>query len=176
MSLADQLVWATEEYVEAGIDDMKGDHWDSENDTLHELGRSIIHDTAIFPDATDQTVTITGHANANTWSAWVEIVDAPGAVTFTSKITDDGHITAINVEDTSVSGKIWMLEVAYGAAKTMIARIRFVSASLGNLPAITGSRINSTHIPIGETIYARLMCSAGGEDCMIHIRYHIHAH
>ena len=175
MSLADQLVWAIQEYIEAGIDDMKGVGWDADSDTLHEIGRSITHNTAIFPEATNLTITIAGHANADTWSAWVEIQDS-AATTFTSKIIGEGHITAVNVEDTSISGKVWMLEIAYGVAKINVARIRFISASLGGLPAITGSIIRSDHIPDDETVYARLMCSAGGEDCMIHIRYYLHVH
>jgi len=175
-ALAEALIWGLDTYVKAGIDDMKGTGWDGDRDTLHELGIAILHDTLLYPDSTAQTVTITGHANPDVWSAWVEIIDAPGGTTFTSKVTNEAHITAINVEDTSASGQTWMLEIAYGDAKTAVARIRFVSASIGGLPAITGTRVRSTHIPSDETIYARLMCSGGGEDCMIHIRYHLHSH
>jgi len=174
-ALADQLVWAIEEYVKAGIDDMKGDYWDSDLDSLHEMGKVITHESAIFPDATDLTVTITAHANPDTWSAWAEIQDS-GATTFSSKVTGEGHISAVNIEDTSASGETWMLEIAYGDAKTMIARVRFISASLGGLPAVTGVRVRSIHIPDDETVYARLMCSAGGATCMLHIRFYIHVH
>lgn len=174
MSLADQLVWAIEEYVKAGIDDMKGSGWDADRDTLHELGVASLHDTQIFPSTTDQTVTIASHVNPDTFSDWAEIVDSPGGTTFSSVISDETHLTAINIEDTSASGETWILELAYGDAKMQVAIIRFVSASIGNLPAITGVRIRSTHIPNGETVYARLMCSSGATECLIHIRYYVH--
>ena len=175
MSLADQLVWAVNEYVKAGIDDIKGDDWTEDVDTLEHIGNYVTHETQIFPASTDQTLTVAGNVVANVWSAWVEMVDAPGATTFSSVITATAHLTAVNIEDTSVANEIWMLEIAYGATKVMIARIRFISASLGNLPAITGVRIRSTHMPSDETIYARLMCSAGGEDCKLHLRYYFDA-
>lgn len=175
-SLGEQFIWGLRTYVKAGIDDMKGDGWDADRDTLHEMGLNILHETHVFPESTDQTITIPGHVNPNVYSGWAEIVDAPGGTTFSSVISDESHITAINIEDTSVSGKIWMLEIAYGDAKTRIAIIRFISSSTGNLPAITGVRIRATHIPNGELVYARLMCSSGGEDCMIHIRYYVHVH
>ena len=173
MSLADQLVWAINEYVKAGIDDIKGDGWVEDIDNLEHIGNYITHGTQIFPESTAQTLTVAGNVAANVWSAWVEMVDAPGGTTFTSMITGDAHLTAVNIEDTSVANNIWMLEIAYGAAKTCIARIRFISASLGNLPAVTGVRVRSCHIPTGEVIYARLMCSAGGEDCKLHLRYYL---
>ena len=175
MSLADQLVWAINEYVKAGLDDIKGDGWDEDIDTLEHIGNYITHETQIFPESTAQTLTVAGNVAANVWSAWVEMVDAPGGTTFTSRITGNAHLTAVNIEDTSASGQMWMLEIAYGVAKTMIARIRFISASIGNLPAITGVRIRSAHMPNGEIIYARLMCDSGGEDCKLHLRYYLDA-
>jgi len=174
-ALAEALIWGLDTYVKAGIDDMKGDYWDADLDSLHEVGKYITHESSIFPDATNLTVTITAHANPDTWSAWAEIQDS-GATTFTSKITGEGHISAVNIEDTSTSGDIWMLEIAYGDVKTIIARIRFVSSTIGNLPAITGVRVRSVHIPDDETVYARLMCNTGGATCKLHIRYYIHVH
>lgn len=173
-ALADQLVWAIEEYVKAGIDDMKGADWDPDRDTLEEAGIYITHETKIFPESTDQTLTVAGHANPDEWSDWVEMVDAPGGITFTSKVTSEGHLTAVNAEDTSASGEIWMLEIAHGDTKVHVARVRFISASLGNLPAIYHTRIRSEHIPSDELIYARLMCSVGGANCKIHLRYYLH--
>jgi len=173
-ALADQLVWAIEEYVKAGIDDMKGDGWVADRDTLEEVGEHIIHETKIFPEDTGHTITVAGHANPDIWSDWVEMAELPGGVTFSSKVTSVGHLTAVNVEDTSASGLIWMLEIAYGEEYILLARVRFISASIGNLPAIYHTRIRSLHVPSDELIYARLMCSAGGEDCKIHLRYYLH--
>ena len=52
MSLADQLVWAINEYVKAGLDDIKGDGWDEDIDTLEHIGNYITHETQIFPEST----------------------------------------------------------------------------------------------------------------------------
>ncbi|MBA7663003.1 hypothetical protein ES703_71036 [subsurface metagenome] len=172
-ALAEALIWAIEEYVKAGIDDMKGDGW-TDLYTLEEIGRNVTHETRIFPEDTAHTITIAGHANPDEWSNWVEMAELPGGVTFSSKVTNIGHLNAINVEDTSASGLTWMLEIAYGDPKVTIARVRFISASIGNLPAIYPKRIRSRHMPSDEIIYARLMSSAAGADCKIHLRYYLH--
>jgi len=174
-ALADQLVWAIEEYVKAGIDDMKGDGWEATDRTLTDLGFCNAHDTATFPEETNLTCTVTAHANINEWGDWVELVDS-GANTFTSKVaSNDSHISSIVVEETESAGETWMIEISYGAAKTRCASMRLVSASVGVMPAIQSMRVRAEHIPAGETVYARLMCSkAGAETVKIHIRYHLH--
>lgn len=157
----------------ADVSGIKGIGWDSSRDTLFELGRYVLHDTFIFPEATNLIVTLNSHVNADTWSAWTEIVDS-GATTFTSKVDAIVHITSICVEDTSVADEMWMLEISYGSAYAVVARLRFVSGSIGILPAIQQFPIRGRHIPAGETVYYRLMCSAGNKNCQIHMRYYKH--
>lgn len=175
-ALADQLVWAIEEYVKAGIDDMKGDGWVPNDATLRALGLVNAHESFIFPEDTGKTVTVTAHANINTWGAWVEVVDS-GANTLTSKFaSNDGHIADILIESTESAGQIWALEIAYGDSKINCGRKRFVSASVGFVPATQQTRIRAPHIPAGETIYGRLMVDkAGAETVLVHIRYFLHA-
>ena len=174
-SLADQLVWAIEEYVKAGIDDMKGDDWTATDSTLEDLGLFNAHATAIFPETTGLTCTVTAHANINEWGAWVELVDS-GANTLTTEFAaNDGHITAIFVESTESAGQIWMVELAYGDTHISCGLMRFISASVGFVPAAQQMRIRAGHIPAGETIYGRLMCDkAGDETATIHVRYYLH--
>ena len=175
MSLADQLVWAIEEYVKGTLDDMKGTDWSETDDTLEVLGEFNSHDTKIFPAVTNLTCTLTAHADANTWGAWTEVTDS-GLNTLTSAFAEtSGHITAILAEDTESAGERWMIEIAYGENKVRSGSMRFLSASVGILPAIQQIRLRSGHIPAGETIYARLMSSAAGsETVQIHIRYFLH--
>jgi len=174
-SVAEQLIWAIEEYVKAGIDDMKGVGWDPNDATLRAIGLVNAHESFIFPEDTGKTVTVTAHANINEWGAWVELVDS-GANTLTSKFAaNDGHIADIMVESTESAGQIWMLELAYGVAKVNCGRERFISASVGFVPAAQQMRVRAPHIPAGETIYGRLMCDKAGEEtALVHIRYFLH--
>lgn len=156
------------------VNGIKGTGWDGSTDTLFEVGKYIIHNTLIFPEATSSTVTLNSHANADTWSVWTEIVDAPGGTTFTSQIDAIAHITSICIEDTSVAGEIWMMEISYGDAHVPVARLRFVSGAVGILPAVQQFRIRGAPIPVGQTVYYRLMCSVGNKNCKIHLRYYKH--
>ena len=175
MSLADQLVWAIEEYVKAGIDDIKGDGWTATDSTLTDFGIFNAHHTLIFPAITNLTCTVTAHANINAWGAWVELVDSGANTLTTAFASNDGHITAILAEDTQSAGETWMVEISYGAAKVRVAQMRFISASVGIMPAIQQIRIRSSHILAGETIYGRLMSTkAGGETIKVHVRYYLH--
>ena len=175
MSLADQLVWAIEEYVKGTLDDIKGDGWSETDDTLEVLGEFNSHDTKIFPSATNLTCTFTAHADANTWGAWTEVTDSGANTLTTAFATKPGHVTAILAENTESAGEIWMIEISYGDNRTRAGSMRFLSASVGILPAIQQIRLRSGHIPAGETIYGRLMSSAAGsETVQVHIRYFLH--
>ena len=174
-ALAEALIWGLDTYVKAGIDDMKGDGWVPNDATLRALGLVNAHESFIFPEDTGKTVTVTAHANIDEWGAWVELVDS-GANTLSSKFaSNDGHIADIMVESTQSAGQIWMLELSYGATNINCGRERFISASVGFVPAAQQMRVRAPHIPAGETIYARLMCDKAGEEtALIHIRYFLH--
>lgn len=174
-ALADQLVWAIEEYVKAGIDDMKGDGWVALDSTLADLGLHNVHDTQIFPEDTGKTVTVTAHANINEWGAWVELEDSATNKLTAKFASNDGHITAIMVESTESAGQIWVVELSYGASRINCGRMRFVSSTVGFEDAAQQIRVRAGHIPAGETIYGRLMCDKIGEEtATIHVRYYLH--
>jgi len=129
------------------------------------------HITYIFPENTNETVTFAAHASANTWSNWAEIVDN-NAVTLSSKITADAHLTTMLIESISIKDKVFLFEVAYSDAKTITSRYRFIAGDTPKLPAIQAWRIRAAHMPPGEKIYYRMKCSSGGATCELHFRYH----
>ena len=152
------------------LTEVKGEDFQEDRDSLEHLGQHETHSSHIFPESTDLTITLTAHADPDTWSAWAEIQDSD-ATTFSSKIASVAHISAVSIESTSVANETWMVEVAYGGSKSISARARFVSQSIGMLELVQFFRIRSFHIPANETIYYRLMCSSGGASCLVHFRY-----
>ena len=138
---------------------------------LAAIEREFAHTTYIFPEDTNETMTFIAAA-ANTWGAWTEIVDNNG-VTFSSKLAAlSGHITVIVVETVSVNAQRYMIELAYGAAKTLISPIRLYS---GAVPK-QDTRVHGVVIPAGEKVYYRAKCSqAGPQSCVGHLRYHFHS-
>lgn len=136
-------------------------------DRLHHL-------TSIFPEDTDETITFTAAAGANTFSAWTEIADN-NAVTLSSKFaTADGHITACVVETISDDAAIYLFELSWGAANNIITRMRF--AGVGKFQAAhMVDRFYGTIISAGETVYYRMKTETGVADtCTVHFRYHSH--
>ncbi|GAI35230.1 unnamed protein product, partial [marine sediment metagenome] len=95
---------------------------------LDEIILELEHETFIFPEATNLTVDLgLGGAAANVWSGWQEVVDSA-----TNKFSDKfatraGHISAAQAEEATPADQVFMLEIAYGAAHTVISRARFIS-------------------------------------------------
>ena len=143
---------------------------------VDELIREAQHDSSIYPENTGQVVTLTAGGVANTFGSWAEIdVDGNGD-TFSSKVASIGqHISGILVEDLSIKDKRYLLEIAYGDAKTVVLRHRFVSGEVKKLAAIQFVRIRAAQIPAGETVYYRMKCEEAGATCEISLRYHTHA-
>lgn len=170
-SLADQLVWAIITYVKGGLDDIKGDGWRATDDTLHDIGIAFSHEDYVFPTDTNLTCTFSTHANANTWSAWTRIVDS-GATNLDASFTSEAHICELDVETVSRINQIWMCEIAYGAAKNIVARFRLRCPNLNRTRGIIA--IHGEHIPSGEILYYRLKNDAGGDSWTCNIRWHFH--
>ena len=140
---------------------------------LEELELEAIHDSILFPEDTNETVTFTAGGAINTFGAWVEIVDN-NAVTFSSKLTThDGHISASSIESTDTNNKIYLFEVAYGAAKTVVVRHRFKSGV--GVETFQSWRQKTLKIPTGETVYYRMKCETALATCTIDFRYHLHS-
>lgn len=142
---------------------------------VKELVVEMVHETYIFPESTANVCILTGHANANTWSSWAEIADDQGVPdTLSSKFASAvGHLSATVIEDLSATSTLYMVELAYGDDKTIISRHRVLSET-NKLPTMQVSRARASGIPAGETVYARVMCAAGGESLNVHFRYHLH--
>ncbi len=119
----------------------------------------------VFPEVTNVTCTLTAGLVANTFGAWAEIVDS-GAVTLSSKFaTKPGYLGDVTLYTFSAADKMWLIELSYGAAKSILGRVMVRSDWTYVMP------IKSRKIPAGETVYYRLMCETGGATCKAAFRY-----
>jgi len=128
------------------------------------------HVSGIFPEDTDETVTLTAGGTNNVFGAWTEITD--GVNTLSSKFaTKPGHIVSIIIEDVNQVDERYLLEISYGAAKVLIGRTRFMKS--GVLVHVEHSRrIRSFHINAGETVYYRLKCETLSKTATVQFRYY----
>ena len=138
-----------------------------------EIDDATQHTTFIYPGDTNLTCTLTAHATANTWSAWAEITDS-GANTLSSLFAADvGHITSMVIETISDDNAIYMIEIAYGADKTLITSGRFAGGTKFQAPNMQ-KRFWADPLPAGETVYYRMKTATGVADtATIHLRYHL---
>jgi len=140
-----------------------------DTDAIHDATE---HVTSIFPSDTNLTCTFTAHANANTWSAWTEIQDSGATKLSDSCVVDPLHITALGIETLSEEDAIYMIEIAWGAAKTLITSGRFAGATKFQTPT-EHLRFWAPHIPAGELIYYRMKTdTAVADTTTVHFRYH----
>jgi len=120
----------------------------------------------LFPETSNVDVTFTAHANPNTWSAWAEIIDG-NAVTLSSKFaTLTGYLRGIMLSDASVANEIYIIELSYGTAKTIVGRVAVRSDWTYRIELI------SARIPAGETVYYRMMAETGGATILARFRYY----
>jgi len=142
---------------------------------IDQLILEMQHESDIFPEDTDEAVTFTAGAPANTFGSWAEIAVDGNGTTFSSKVaTENAHISGILIEDLSDKDKRYLLEIAHGADKTNVLRHRFLSGEVKKLEAVQFMRIRAEDIPAGETVYYRLKCETAGATCEISLRYHTH--
>jgi len=144
---------------------------------VDELILEMSHDSEIFPDSTELVCTFTAGTPANTWGAWVEIVDNTPVtpITFSSKFAAEaGHLSGALIEDISHKDKRYEVCGAYGDAKVCIFDHRFVAGEVKKLAAIQAIRVRAPQIPAGETIYYRMRCEEPLATCEISFRYHLH--
>ena len=144
------------------------------NDKLDILVLEAQHTTALFPDDTDLTCTLTAAEAAHTWSSWIEIADSE-ATTLSSKFTSDGgHLSSCIVESVSEINTIYELEVSYGGDKTIISRQRFAGTTKFQNPSHQ-ERFRGVHCPAGGTVYYRMKTATTNDDtALVHFRYHTH--
>ncbi|MBA7648184.1 hypothetical protein ES703_55967 [subsurface metagenome] len=157
----------------AKIKNRSGSTYDFQKDSLEAAGEEVHHITGIFPNDTNLTLTFTAHANANEWSSWAEIIDNIGNK-FSDGITREAHITSFLLEKCETKEKVFMFEVAYGDAKTIVSRYRFIAGVTAKLPPIQQVRIRGDHLPVDEKLYYHMKCEqAGSKTCQLHIRHYL---
>ena len=106
----------------------------------------------VFPDSTARYVLFASSDN-DTFGAWAEIQDNT-ATTLSSKFAANaGYIIDLYLYDLTRADTMWLIEIAYGATKTNVARVMF------NSDYMNIAKIRSTRIPAGETIYYRMMAN-----------------
>lgn len=149
--------------------------WISESAFYKQAWQEDHHVTGIFPDDTNLTCTLTTHADQHTWCAWTEIADSATTKLSACFDTFDGQIAGMVIESVSDITIIYMLEVAYGDAKTVITRWRFAGETKFLNPAHE-VRVRSALIPAGETVYYRLKSEedASEDTALVHFRYFLH--
>ena len=131
------------------------------------------HENFLFPEDTNETVTFVAGNVANTFGAWVEIVDN-NAVTFSSKLAAcNGHISSIVARGTSVKDKEYIFEISYGDAKIVVARANLLSGT-NQLSTVQQNKMRNLGIPAGETVYYRMKCETASATMGVRMRYHCH--
>jgi len=133
------------------------------------------HETRVFPENTDETVTLTAGSTGNEFGPWTEIADNNG-VTFSSKFSNrSGYIEEIIVEGADQTDNRYLLEIGYRKFDTdyiVIARVRFV---LGSTMPSSGlqTKVHGAKIPAGATVVYRMKCETANATSAIQIRYYL---
>jgi len=141
---------------------------------LHHIFDAVSHVSAVFPADTNLTWTLTAHEDTNTWSAWAEIADSAATKLSASFTTTDGHVTSILIETISETNTIYLLELAWGADKTVFAQFRFAGGTRFQAPQTT-TRFWAPHFPKNELLYYRMKtATAVADTCTASLRYHGH--
>lgn len=133
------------------------------------------HESAIFPEDTDESVTFDAGGEANTFGSWAEVAVDDNGATLSSKLAEEeGHISAILIEELSDKDKRYLLEIAYGDDKVNVLRHRFIAWDVKKLDAVHYMKIRADAIPAGETVYYHMKCETALATCQISLRYHTH--
>lgn len=144
---------------------------------LTTLELELLHLTYLFPEDTDETVTLTAGGTNNTFGAWAEIKDNNN-VTLTSKAALKAlHISSFRVSDESVADVLYMVEIGYGdgtvAGTTVVSRHDWGSGTK-HVSGDNQVRVRPHEIPAGSTIYYRMKCETASATCQARFRYHCH--
>jgi len=145
-----------------------------QTDVTH-LELILTHDAQIFPSLPSLDCVLTAGVGADTFGAWAEIED--NTVGTTLKLSavfasHAGHISVMAAEYLSENAEVYMVELAYGAAKTEICNFR-IKAGTNNLPVTQVPRIQGVHIPSGETVYYRMAAETGESTANVAFRYYL---
>ena len=123
-----------------------------------------------FPDTTARVVVLRAGSDANTFSAWSEILDSSGNALSTNFTSSAGYVEDIYIyaidPDTQANSS-WLLEIGYGSSNTtvnsILGKIMFHVDSYASYFGV--APIKSRLCPAGEKIYYRLMSTEPGGVC-----------
>jgi len=144
---------------------------------FNNLYAEAFHESFIFPENTNETVTFIAGGTANVFGTWLEIVDN-NTVAFSSKgLLKDVHISSVLIESLEEEEENYVFEIGYGDNKINVARGRMIRPRtllpVSN-PVSYQHRLRNLKIPAGEIVYYRMKCGAAAGEALVHIRYHYH--
>lgn len=141
---------------------------------VDDINDALAHVSYVFPSNTNLICTLTALATANTYGTWAEIVDSAATALSDAFSAAAGHVTSFLIENVSQVNTIYMLQLSYGGARTLISEIRFAGGTKFQSPD-NHARFWVPIIPSGETIYYKMKtASAVADTCDVHLRYHLH--
>ena len=121
----------------------------------------------LYPDSVTATVNFTAGTPANNFSAWAEITDSDASTLSSKFAANSGYVVEIMTHDYSVADEIYIIEMAYGANKTVIGRVKLRSDWTYVL-ALRSQPVT----PAGETIYYRMKAETAGASLQADFRYY----
>lgn len=151
---------------------------DVDETDLDTLIEHVNHQTKIFPDTTAYLCVLTAHTTAHTWTDWAEIVDSDDPVNTLSAAfaSYPGHITGVQVEETSEAGTRFMFQISTTQSEAGSVAIGRVLTETNKLPTVEVARQNGALIAAGSTLYYRTMCATANEQAItVHFRYFLHS-
>jgi hypothetical protein len=92
------------------------------------------------------------------FSTWAEIVDSNGIKLSAASTAKPMFLDEIAVANYSAVAHYYIIEVAWGVAKTVVARDKVIAASWAAYPMPFFLSLRSAQIPAAELIYYRMMC------------------
>lgn len=134
------------------------------------LGKLLLHnenEVFLYPESVNATVTFTAGTPTDTFGAWAEIIDSD-TVTLSSKFAvNSGYIVEVTARDYSVADEIYIIELAYGEAKTIIGRVK-IKSDWTYVLALKSNPVT----PAGETIYYRMKAETASATLNVDFRYY----
>ncbi len=137
------------------------------NTTLNTL---LLHNENIvylYPDSTSVNVTLTAGAPSDNFSAFAVIEDSSSGNLTALFGSYAGYINQLVLRDYSVADQMYVIEIAYGASKTIVGRVKVRSDWTYVLD------IKSAMIPAGEIIYYRMKAVTAGTTLKADFRYYL---
>lgn len=143
-------------------------------DAAEVAAHAAAHTSLIFPGDTNLTCTLTAAATADTFSAWVEIVDSAATKLSAAFATYHGHITELSIESLSEIDTIYMVEISCGAAgEVPLTAIRLAGGTKFDTPSPV-QRLAMPAIPAGCKVWYRMKtASAVADTALVNFRYHV---